>query len=73
MRPLLADRHDKNLFPDYAAEWYYSMPLVEALERYADPEPCQIIADNFYIAHITGVRQEDLNRILRDIRVVGPP
>ncbi|KAH7713595.1 hypothetical protein AAVH_19058, partial [Aphelenchoides avenae] len=70
MHPLLADRYDKTLFPDYGAEWQYSMPFVEALEWYGAPKPCQIIAGNFYIAHITGIRQEDLDWILREIRVI---
>lgn len=65
MRLLLT--YDKMLFPDYAAEWYCSMSCVEALEWYAEPEPCQIIAGNIHITRMIGIRQEDFYGILREI------
>ncbi|KAH7718147.1 hypothetical protein AAVH_14419 [Aphelenchoides avenae] len=46
------------------------MPFVEALEWYAEPKRCQIVSGNFHIAHVTGIRQADLDWILREIRVI---
>ncbi|KAH7724495.1 hypothetical protein AAVH_07969 [Aphelenchoides avenae] len=58
------------MFPDYASKWYYSMPFVKALRWYGGGRPCQIITGNFYIAHIFGIRQAELDAILSEIQVI---